>query len=176
MAYVPQSPQLGIPPIASTLPLSLAAGKSVPAKLGDIIKAVDPVYGVGEFIYLLGVAATVVGSVVTWDGASAGTPTYQTALAPATANLAQPVAVAMSANVAGQYGWYQISGNAVIATNGTLAAGPGPVYLAGSGQVSSTAVAGKQMVNARNCTATGTPSAGLAVVQIDRPFAQGAIT
>src|SRR3954454_14814468 len=104
MAYVPQSPQLGIPPIASTLPLSLAAGKSVPAKLGDVIKAVDPVYGVGEFIYLLGVASTVIGSVVTFDGASAGTPTWQTALAPSTAGLDQPLAVAMSANVAGQYG------------------------------------------------------------------------
>src|SRR5258708_16503382 len=100
MAYVPQSPQLGIPPIASTLPLSLAAGKSVPAKLGDIIKAVDPVYGVGEFIYLLGVVGTVVGSVATWGGNAAGTPTYQTALAPATANLAQPLALPTSANVA----------------------------------------------------------------------------
>jgi hypothetical protein len=52
-----------------------------------------------------------------------GTPTFQTALAPSTANLAQPLAVAMGANVAGQYGWYQISGQAVVATNGTLAAG-----------------------------------------------------
>jgi len=176
MAYVPQTAQLGIPPIASTLAQSLAAGKSVPAKLGDIIKAVDPVYGVGEFIYLLGVAGTVVGSLVTWNGNAAGTPTYQTALAPATANLAQPVAVAMSANVANQYGWYQISGNAVVATNGTLAAGPGPVYLAGAGQVTSVAVAGKQVVNAQNVTATGTPAANQAVVEIQRPFAQGAIT
>jgi hypothetical protein len=144
--------------------------------LGTIVRAKDPTYGEGEFIYLLGVASTVVGSVVTWDGASSGTPTYQTALAPATANLAQPVAVSMSANVAAQFGWYQLSGNAVVATNGTLAAGPGPVYLAGSGQVSSTAVAGKQMLNARNCTATGTPASNQAVVQIDRPCAQGAIT
>lgn len=144
--------------------------------LGTIVRAKDPTYGEGEFIYLLGVASTVVGSVVTWDGASTGTPTYQTALAPATANLAQPVAVSMSANVAAQFGWYQLSGNAVVATNGTLAAGPGPVYLAGSGQVSSTAVAGKQMLNARNCTATGTPATAQAVVQIDRPCAQGAIT
>jgi len=176
MAYVPQSPQLGIPPIASTLPLSLAAGKSVPAKLGDIIKAVDPVYGVGEFIYLLGVASTIIGSVVTYNGNATGTPTFQTALAPATANLAQPLAVAMSANVAGQYGWYQISGNAVVATNGTLAAGPAPVYLAGTGQVTSTAAAGKQVLNAINVTATGTPAANQAVVEINRPFAQGAIT
>jgi hypothetical protein len=75
---------------------------------------------------------------VTWNGNSTGTPTFQTTLAPSTANLAQPLAVAMGANVAGQYGWYQISGQAVVATNGTLAAGPAPVYLAGSGQVTST--------------------------------------
>lgn len=175
MAYVPKTTSLGMPPIASTLPASTAAGRSTPWKLGDIIEAVDPVYGVGEFIYLLGVAATVVGSVVTWDGAAAGTPSYQTALAPSTANLDQPLAVAMSANVAGQYGWYQISGHSVMATNGTLAAGPGPVYLAGSGQVTSTQANGKQVLNARNDTATGTPAAGLAVVQIQRPCAQGQI-
>lgn len=175
MAYTPMDAQLGVPPIASTLAAFTGAGRSTPWKLGDIIKAVDPVYGVGEFIYLLGVASTVVGSVVTFDGASAGTPTFQTALAPSTAGLDQPLAVAMSANVANQYGWYQISGSAVMATNGTLAAGPGPVYLAGSGQVTSTQANGKQVMNARNETATGTPAAGQAVVKINRPFAQGQI-
>lgn len=150
-----------------------AQGRTPGARLGLIATAIDPVYGAGQFIYLLGVVSTVVGSVVTWDGASTGTPTYQTALAPSTAGLDQPLAVAMSANVAGQYGWYQIQGHAVMATNGTLAAGPGPVYLAGSGQVTSTQANGKQVLNARNDTATGTPSAGLAVVQINFPTAQG---
>jgi len=82
----------------------------------------------------------------------------------------------MSANVATQYGWYQIYGNAVCATNGTLAAGPAPVYLAGSGQLSSTAVAGTQVLGAINVTATGTPAANQAVVEIQRPHAQGSIT
>lgn len=143
--------------------------------LGTVVRAWDPVYGEGEFIYLLGVASTVVGSVVTFNGASSGTPTYQTALAPSTAGLAQPLAVAMAANLAGYYGWYQISGHAVVATNGTLAAGPGPVYLAGSGQVTSTQANGKQVLNARNDTATGTPEANQAVVSINRPFAQGQV-
>lgn len=169
MAYQSTETRIGTQPIANTETTAKHA-------LGTRIKMVDPVYGEGEFIYLKGVASTVVGSVVTWDGASSGTPTYQTVLAPATANLAQPVAVSMSANIAAQFGWYQLSGNAVIATNGTLAAGPGPVYLVGSGQITSVATAGKQMVNARNCTATGTPAANQAVVQIERPFAQGAIT
>lgn len=169
MAYIPTENMLGIQPIG-------ASSTTKNHDLGTIIRARDPIYGWGEFIYLLGVASTVVGSVVTWNGNATGTPTYQTTLAPATANLAQPVAVAMAANLAGSFGWYQISGNAVVATNGTLAAGPAPVYLSGTGQVSSTAVAGKQMVNAINVTATGTPATAQAVVEINRPFAQGAIT
>ncbi len=180
MAFTPIENRVGIQPIAQTnaaLPSQYQTGQSQffgqSHPLGTIIRAYDPVYGEGEFIYLLGVASTVVGSVVTWNGNTTGTPTYQTALAPATANLDQPLAVAMSANVAGQFGWYQISGNAVVATNGTLAAGPGPVYLAGSGQVTSTQANGKQVMNAQNVTATGTPSAGLAVVEIQRPYAQG---
>lgn len=145
--------------------------------LGMRVRAFDPTtYGWGEFIYLKGVASTVVGSVVTWDGATAGVPTYQTALVASTAGLAQPVAVAMSANVAGQFGWYQLSGNAVISTNGTLAAGPGPVYISATpGQVTSTQANGKQIVNMRNLTATGTPATNQAVVQMNYPFAQGQI-
>lgn len=194
MAYVFREPSLGLTPIAATAAAPTTtvnsstaaagtigttrgpAGASTPGRLGAIAKAYDPTYGEGEFIYLLGVASTVVGSVVTWNGATSGKPNYQTALAAATAQQGQPLAVAMSANVAGQFGWYQITGQAVVATNGTLAAGPGKVYLAGSGQVTSTAAAGAEVLNAINVTATGTPSAGLAIVSIDRPFAQGAIT
>jgi len=68
--------------------------------LGTIVRAKDPTYGGGEFIYLAGVASTVVGSLVTFDQNLA-----TTALAPATGGKG-PVAVAMSANVASQYGWY----------------------------------------------------------------------
>lgn len=168
MAYTPSVMTIGVQPIATT---STTANHA----LGTIIRAVDPTYGEGEFIYLLGVASTVAGSLVTYNGNSSGTPTWQTTLAPSTAGLAQPVAVAMSANVGSQYGWYQISGNAVVATNGTLAAGPAPVYLAGSGEVTSTQANGKQVVNAVNVTATGTPAAGFAVVEINRPFAQGQV-
>lgn len=169
MAYTIQDPVLGLQPIAVTDTVQRHA-------LGKIVKAADPLYGEGEFIYLRGVASTVVGSVVIWNGITSGVAQGQTTLAPATANLAQPVAVSMSANVANQFGWYQIAGNAVAATNGTLAAGPAPVYLAGSGQLTSTAAAGRQVVGAVNVSATGTPAAGLAVVEINRPTAQGQIT
>lgn len=167
--YIPTENRLGIPQIGSSSTTALE-------DLGTIIRARDPVYGAGEFIYLLGVASTVLGSVVTWNGNSSGTPTFQTTLAAATANQGQSLAVAMGASVAGQYAWYQIQGNAVAATNGTLAAGPAKVYLAGSGQLTSTAAGGEEVLNAINVTATGTPATAQAVVAINRPFAQGAIT
>lgn len=168
--FTPVENRIGIQPIAAS-----SATQQHP--LGTIIRASDPTYGEGEFIYLVGVAGTVVGSAVNYGGQTAGTPNSQTALTPNSANLNQPVAVAMSANLAGQFGWYQISGNAVVATNGTLVIGPGPVYLApGGGAVTSTQAAGKQVLNAVNVTATGTPAANLAVVEINRPFAQGQIT
>ena len=168
MTYVPTNNQLGIQPIALN-----STVQNHP--LGTTIQAYDATYGAGEFIYLLGVASTVVGSVVTWGGISTSTPKYLTALAPATAHLAEPLAVAMAATVATQYGWYQISGQAVVATNGTLATGPAAVYLAGSGQLTSTQANGEQVVNAINVSATGTPSSGLAIVEINRPFAQGQV-
>jgi hypothetical protein len=184
MAYTITEHRLGLTPIANTdagaqingagVYLPPAAGA---AKPGMIVRAVDPIYGEGEFVYLQGAASTVVGSVVTWSGVNGTTvQSYQTALAASNANLAQPLAVAMAANLANSWGWYQIGGNAVCATNGTLAAGPGPVYLAGSGQLTSTAAAGKQVENAVNVSATGTPGTNLAIVSIDRPHAQGAIT
>lgn len=75
--------------------------------LGTIVRAVDPTYGGGEFIYLKGVVSTTVGSFVNYDNS------FQTALETAvTAGPPRPLAVSMSANVASQYGWYQISGMA----------------------------------------------------------------
>ena len=47
--------------------------------LGTIVRAKDPTYGEGEFIYLLGVASTVVGSCVTYNAT-----TWQTTLSPTT--------------------------------------------------------------------------------------------
>jgi hypothetical protein len=166
MAFTPVENMLGIQPLG-------LSSTTQNHDLGTVIRARDPIYGQGEFIYLKGVASTIVGSVVTWGGVATGTPTFQTTLAPATANLGQPIAVAMSANLAAAYGWYQISGQAVVATNGTLAAGPGKLFLAGTGQLTSTQGNGLEVNNAINVTATGTPAANQAVIEINRPFAQG---
>jgi hypothetical protein len=76
--------------------------------LGTIVRAKDPTLGVGEFIYLKGVSSTVVGSIVNYDD------NFQTALdTAAVSGPSRPLAVAMSACVASEFGWYQISGLAV---------------------------------------------------------------
>jgi hypothetical protein len=73
------------------------------------------------------------------------------------------------------YGWYQISGNAVVNISGTVAAGDS-AYFNATAQLKSAAVAGKQVLNATAASANGVPSTGFAVYTIQRPFAQGAIT
>lgn len=133
--------------------------------LGTIVQAKDTdstAYGVGEFIYLKGVASTVVGSVVLYNPDD-----YSTSLlAP---NDIGSVAVAMAANVAGQYGWYQIKGKAVVKA-GTVADNGNVYSTATAGTVDDAVVAGDRVKNAKFASADGTPSAGLAECEIDRPF------
>ena len=131
--------------------------------LGTIVRAVDPTYGEGEFIYLKGVASTAVGSWVTYnldDGTTA-------LLA---ANAIGPVAIAMSANVlATTYGWYQISGKAVGACL-TQMADNGQVWAtATAGSVDDASVAG-DLVNLAKGASTTVVDSGVADFEISRPF------
>ena len=69
--------------------------------LGTIVQANDvasTAYGAGEFIYLKGVASTVLGSFVTYNADDNSTALLA-------ANAIGPVAVAMSINVASSFGW-----------------------------------------------------------------------
>lgn len=143
--------------------------------LGFQLDMIDSVYGGGKFIYLKGVASTVVGSLVTWD-TSETTPTYQTALAAATANAGQQFAVAMAAVLAGQFGWYQVNGIAIVATNGTATAGAVVYVSTTAGQITTAAQATKAINNMRTKTATGTPAVGQCIVQMAYPFGEGVVT
>lgn len=164
MAYTPTENTLGIQPIALT-----STTQNHP--LGTIVRAYDPIFGGGEFVYLKGIASTVVGSMVDFDQ-NLGT----TALSPATLGTG-PVAIAMSANVANQFGWYQIEGAAAVKAPNAMVPGAEVWSLAATpGSVDDAAVAGEQILNAKVSTTTGTPSAGLGVIQINRPFHQGQIT
>jgi hypothetical protein len=159
MAYTPVSPQLaGIQAIANTDTVQNHA-------LGFQVLATDPTYGTGEFVYLKGVASTAVGSVVIYDQ-YAGTTTLTVA------GSRGPVAVAMSANVANQYGWYQVTGAAVTKC-GTVAANTPQYVTATAGSTDDAVVAGDKIDSFVSKTANGTPSAGLLIAQIARPSLNG---
>lgn len=161
MAYTIQENSLIGQQIADSVTLPKTA-------LGTIIRAKDPVYGSGEFIYLKGAANTAIGSWVTYNLDDGST----TLLA---ANAIGPVAVAMSANVANQYGWYQIQGKAI----GLCLAGfldNANVYAtATAGSVDDAVVAGDRVKNATGASAIGVPSGSFAEFEIARPWMDDAL-
>jgi hypothetical protein len=128
--------------------------------LGTRVRAIDPTYGEGSFIYLQGVANTAVGSWVTYNRETGATAL----IAP---NAIGPVAVAMSANVASQYGWYQTDGlgNASAAD----VADSGKVYIdTAAGRCDDAVVTGDRVQGAKWASADDTAT-GLALVQITSP-------
>ncbi len=129
--------------------------------LGCIARAKDLTYGEAEFVYLKGVASTAPGDVCCYDTANADTARA----VHGGATSFGPCAVAMSANVASQYGWYCISG-AVPVASGTVAA-DAPLYLTSTaGSVDDAAVPGDLISGIASRTAT---SAGFTTCQLSRP-------
>lgn len=140
-------------------------------QLGLECKAVDMAstdYGVGTFVYLQGVASTAVGSWVTYNRDD-----HSTALL--AANAIGPVAIAMSACVASEYGWYQIVGKAVGKVLASFADNGNVYATATAGSIDDAVVAGDRVKNAKGASAIGTPSTGLAEMEIDRPFMDDAL-
>jgi hypothetical protein len=130
--------------------------------LGTIVNAYDPIYGGGEFVYLLGVASTAIGSWVTFNRDDGSTALLA-------ANAIGPVAVAMSANVASQYGWYQITGKALGLCLAGFADNANVYATATAGSVDDAIVAGDRVKNCKGASAIGTPSGSFAEFEIDRP-------
>lgn len=196
MAYVCNSPDLGF--------VDLYAIDSVgpgPLKLGAVtsptygrftypgieLTAVDPVLGGGTFAYVQYTGTVTAGAVVELSGSivSSGARYDVSAAAWAgTANTGKPLGVALAAASAGQWGWVQVQGIAVTNISGTVAAGDKQFWQA-SGVMSSTVVASKQVINAVAASAnnitygSGTGAvtlSGQALIVLNRPCAQGAIT
>lgn len=154
MAYSPFD-LAGAQPIANTDTAQKHA-------LGTVIRASDPAYGEGEFIYLLGLAATAVGDAVIYNQ-------YTGVTTRLVAGSKGVVGFAMSANVAAQYGWYQISG-AVVANVAAAFAAAADVYAtATAGVLDDAVVAGDLIAGLVGVTAIGTPTATTAVMQAQRP-------
>jgi hypothetical protein len=117
--------------------------------LGLVVKAVDPYWGYGEFMYIKSNDALLKGSLVMFNS------TYQGVLLPSTAGQGFPFGVAMNAMATGVYGWIQIAGRCVYKTNATVAADTA-IAVAAAG-IAGTLANGKQLVNCRNVVAaTGT--------------------
>lgn len=155
MAYGANENSLIGQPIAET-------STTLKHRLGDRFKATDPDYGPGEFIYLQGIGSTAVGSVVIYNPDN-----YITSLA--VANDVGPVAVAMSANVASQYGWYQIYGKGVAKVLASFADNADCYLTATAGSVDDADVAGDYIQGMKGASAIDTPSTGLAEVELWYP-------
>jgi hypothetical protein len=155
MAYTIDDQKVGWQAIADTDTVQRHA-------LGTIVRANDPVYGYGEFIYLKGVSSTVVGSFVTYNYDD-----WTTTLL--VANAIGPVAIAMSINnAATNYGWYQITGKAL--AKAAVVANDGKVYIdTVPGWCDDAAVAGDKVHNAKWASAS-TAAGNIAEVEIARPF------
>jgi len=157
MAFVIKDAIIGMQQIADT-----STVQNHP--LGFRVKAVDPTFGEGEFIYLKGVGSTVVGSVVTFYESD-----WTTALL--AANAIGQVAVAMSANdAATDYGWYQICGKAIAKCVASVADN-GLVYACSTaGSIDDNATSGDRVKQAITASATDTPSTGKCYLEIQYPF------
>ena len=167
MAYTPSTPELGIQPIAQ-----IPTTGTVNHPLGTIVDAYDPTYGAGKFIYLYGVAANVVGYVVTYN-----VLTGITTAIPNTANLGTPFAVSMTANTSTTTGsWYQIQGAAVIKKTAVKVSPAVKLYISATpGRLMPTAASGKQALNVITQNAATVLSATSTITAlINYPFAQGA--
>lgn len=141
--------------------------------LGTIITAHDPTYGSGEFIYLKGIGSTTVGSIVNYRGT-----TWVTALGYAGENVAGPLAIAMSANVADQYGWYQISGLAVASKACTVSfAAAAKVAVSSSTGLAVATISGNEIQGAMvSAVASATAGRTTVTLVINRPHTQGRVT
>jgi hypothetical protein len=164
--FQPTAPEAGVQPIHQ----SVATTPNHP--VGTIVTAVDATNGLGEFVYLQGVASNVVGALVTWN------PIAKTVtLVTNTAKLGFPVAVSMNANTsASSYSWYQIYGVAQIRKTAIVAGITSRLYISGTtGQVFVTSTAGKLVSNAITVNST-LSAATFTLALINRPFMEGIAT
>ncbi len=133
--------------------------------LGTIIRATDAAstaYGAGEFIYLKGLDSTAVGEVVHYNSDD-----WSTTLA--VADGVGPIAVAMSACVTGEFGWYQISGKGAALVLAGFADNADCYLTSTAGSIDDANVAGDYIRGMKGASAINTPSTGLAEVELSRP-------
>lgn len=133
---------------------------------GTMVNAVHATYGAGKFVYAKGVASTVAGDFCTINYQTGATVRADTTAATSFG----PGGVAMSANVASQYGWYQVFGISVANCATTVAAAKYLQTTATVGVVDDTTTAGKTIVGMTSMGASGTPAANQLVAFLNFPW------
>lgn len=128
--------------------------------------------GEGDFIWLPGGTSVILGSWCQYTTSDGTANTGSVALWAGTANSGFPLAIATAATIASTWGWYQRSGSAICAINGTIAAGNGASWQA-AGVVQATPVADKSVTSVRAQTAHSVPAAGQAIYLLGYPAALG---
>jgi hypothetical protein len=164
MAWFANEARVGWQPVADT-----STTQNHP--LGTIIRAVDPTYGEGEFVYLKGVASTAVGD---WVGYS---PALGTSVR-AVANGAYPLAVAMSAcSTTTLFGWYQINGTARALDLSLCTHTSGFLALSGTaGAIDDASIIGDHVFNARKTVAVHVVGTFIDTFNISRPYSTNVVT
>lgn len=194
MSFIAYDPLLGavkltdIDPVGPG-PVNLVAGTGA-SRMSfsfEIVRGYDSNgLGGGEFVFAQFSGTIAAGTVCQFNQSLVTGQIINAATAWAgTANSGDVIGVALSSGTVGQWGWFQVSGNAIATCQGAPVAG-NPVYWQAAGVVSPTLVAGKQLLGAKFATApavtlgTGsnavTLSATQAVLLLDRCTAQSNIT
>lgn len=114
------------------------------AALGDIVGGYHTTYGGCQFIYLKGASGIAAGELVQWDN------TYTVVELASTANTGRPIALAITAVGASQYGWFAIQGKHLVLKTAVKISPDSRMWISGTaGRFFSTATTGKQILNAR---------------------------
>lgn len=94
------------------------------------------------------------------------------------ANSGKPIGFALSSTAMadGDYGWFAISGKVKVKTPNAVVADAKVFLLATAGAVDDAVLAGCQLLGAEFANADGTPAAGFAYANINRPTVQSQIT
>ena len=156
-----------------------SAASTAVVPVGTEIRAVDATLGEATFKYLPGCASTAsttfVGTMVTYSIHASGQAS--TAATANTANQGRPVAVCMAKVLSGQYGWFQIVGQASIKKTAVKVSPASKIFQSATkGRITGATASGKQILNAvATPTATVASATSTVIVEINRPFLQGQV-
>jgi len=160
MAWKITDPEIGLQPITDT-------STTQKHRLGKKITAFDDTYGQGEFIYCVGVADTAIGCAAQINLYGHTTALVDTDVAD---SIVGPVGIAMSANVASQYGWYQIRGTAIALGATSLADNAKVFATATAGTLDDSGTGGQQVIGAKSASALDTPTTGKFLIELSYPW------